>query len=132
LNFSLTRRPISTTIFPYTTLFRSKIEQTQKEILQKEIEQIVNHILLKDYFESTAEVTTEQEIFLSNGEVIRPDRLNFLPNHQVTIIDYKTGGSKDIDRIQLAGYAEALEKLGFAVKEKILVYITGQISVERV
>src|SRR5690606_40120319 len=83
LNFSLTRRPISTTIFPYTTLFRSKIEQTQKEILQKEIEQIVNHILLKDYFESTAEVTTEQEIFLSNGEVIRPDRLNFLPNHQV-------------------------------------------------
>lgn len=112
--------------------YEGKIEQTQKEILQKEIEQIVNHILLKDYFESTAEVTTEQEIFLSNGEVIRPDRINFLPNHQVTIIDYKTGGSKDIDRIQLAGYAEALEKLGFAVKEKILVYITGQISVERV
>ena len=45
---------------------------------------------MKPYFAQGLRVKNEEEILLSNGRILRPDRLIFEEN-EVTIIDYKTG-----------------------------------------
>ena len=45
-------------------------------------------MLMKPYFAQGLRVKNEEEILLSNGRILRPDRLIFKEN-EVIIIDYK-------------------------------------------
>lgn len=108
------------------------IDAEQRSVLAAEIPAITNHPELKQYFQIPAKALVEQEIFLGNGQVIRPDRINFLEDNTLALIDYKTGQFKEADIQQMNYYAQVLNQLGYEVVEKLLVYLTGEITVKRV
>ena len=58
-----------------------------------------------------------------------PDRLIFLNDTDVVIIDYKTGKENDSHKIQLNKYKSVLEEMNFKVAEKILIYINEKIKI---
>ncbi len=64
----------------------------------------------------------EEEILLSNGKVIRPDRLVF-DEEKVTIIDYKTGRYEDDHVKQVEQYRDALKRMSYTNIVCVLAYV---------
>jgi len=95
-----------------------------KELVKNVIEQPE----LCKYFQKNCEVKNEQDIILANGKVLRPDRVVICGN-LATVIDYKTGFRIEEHDNQLNKYADALEELGYIVKNKILVYLKDKAEV---
>lgn len=102
----------------------------QRSILQKEdfnslktnIERIVSNPELQSLFNGSDNVYCERDIITSNGEILRPDRINIHPDKSVTIIDYKTGIPQLWHKEQLEGYANFLVEMGYPIFQTILVY----------
>ena len=70
------------------------------------------------------------EIISKNGYVVIPDRLVFLTDLDLVIIDYKTG-AEDISHVnQLKKYQAMLEEMDFNVNNKIIVYIAEKIKIK--
>ena len=97
--------------------------------MQGKILKIVCHAKLKRYYSKDVVICNEREILFEANTVI-PDRLVFDKNNKVTIIDYKTGISKEEHHYQLENYASVLASLNYLVTKKVLVYINKTISVE--
>ena len=93
---------------------------------------VLKNVDMKPYFAQGLVVKNEEEILLSNGRILRPDRLVFEEN-EVTIIDYKTGLENNTHKKQILEYKTEIEKMGYKVKESLLVYINdGSIKLKRV
>lgn len=91
---------------------------------------IVSHPGLEGFFAPGLRILNEQEIIAKNGVLLRPDRL-VLKDGRVALLDYKTGNPSPDHRLQLLTYKEALEDMGFAVSQAVLVYISEhEISIE--
>lgn len=88
---------------------------------------IVRHSLLKKYYKGPLDAKNEAELLDTDGTLLRPDRLIFR-KEGLTIIDYKTGEFSASHRKQLESYAFVLQKMGFVVLEKILIYIGENIK----
>ena len=87
---------------------------------------------MKPYFAQGLRVKNEEEILLSNGRIIRPDRLIFKDN-EVTIIDYKTGLENNAHKKQILEYKSEIKNMGYKVKECLLIYINEKtIKLKRV
>jgi ATP-dependent exoDNAse (exonuclease V) beta subunit len=111
--------------------FNGIISEEEKELLKRTIEKIIKHPSLEKYFNHNLEVFTERS-FLNNDKNIEiPDRV-VLINNKATIIDYKTGNKESKHIQQLSNYAETLQKSGFKIEKKILVYISDKILVEAI
>ena len=108
---------------------QGEISLEEKEQLQEKILKIVCHAKLKRYYSKDVVIYNEREILFKANTVI-PDRLVFDKNNKVTIIDYKTGISKEEHHYQLENYASVLASLNYLVTKKVLVYINKTISVE--
>ena len=100
----------------------------EKEELRDSILRVTGHPELKQYFGAGVVNYNEREMISEDGFLLRPDRLNFLEN-SVVIIDYKTGTSSYAHLEQISGYGGQLEKMGYRVEKKILVYINENIEV---
>ena len=98
------------------------INENELKSFRKLIKQIVNHLELKEFFNSENKVFNEREIYLSSGEVIRPDKILFHNDKVVSILDYKTGLKKSQDIDQLNKYISYLSRGGFKIKKALLVY----------
>lgn len=108
-----------------------RLEKSQSAELQQQLEHLVQHPRLKPYFSEEYELFTEKEI-LSQGQYLRLDRL-CIKEGEAAIIDYKTGGPQAFHKKQVLAYAKAIEKIGYSVKEKILVYINpAELTVESI
>ena len=93
---------------------------------------VLKNVEIKPYFAHGLRVKNEKEIILSNGRILRPDRLIFKKN-EVTIIDYKTGQENKTHEEQILEYKTEIEKMGYWVKECILIYINDEsIKLKRV
>ena len=90
---------------------------------------IVQHPSLKNYFQLDYEILNEKDIITDKGAVLRPDRVA-IKNNKATIIDYKTGKKNSKFTEQLYSYADALEKMGYVIENKIIVYINEDIQLE--
>ncbi|CAM1342813.1 UvrD-helicase domain-containing protein [Tenacibaculum amylolyticum] len=110
---------------------QGEISQEILKDIKRLIFDIVNHDDLKDYYSEEVEVFNEKEMITIDNQIIIPDRLVF-DKEKVTIIDYKTGVSKDADKSQVKMYQRDLEDLGFKVDKKILIYINETILVEEI
>ncbi len=99
------------------------IRNEESALLKQRLESVVGHPLLSRYFEPDVRVLNEQEIFLKNGVILRPDRLVF-SNDKAVIMDYKTGRPDDQHRIQVQAYREAIQSMGYIAEAAIVIYIS--------
>lgn len=105
------------------------ISVNQKEVVYKTIQEIVNHDELLTYFTEENEVFNEQTIIQKQGKTIKPDRMVLNKNKEVFLLDYKTGTHNPKYQLQLENYQNAIEKMGYTVVKKTLIYIGEQINV---
>ncbi|KFC58827.1 ATP-dependent helicase [Flavobacterium gilvum] len=101
----------------------------QKDIVYNSINEIVNHPNLADYFVEGNEVLNEKTIIQKEGSTVKPDRIVINKAKEVFLLDYKTGLPNQKYNYQLENYTEAIEKMGFKVVKKALVYIGTEIGV---
>ncbi|MBC7846844.1 MAG: UvrD-helicase domain-containing protein [Flavobacterium sp.] len=116
--------------FAITKAFESGlINYNQKDMVRKSIQEIVNHSELSICYEDGNEVLNEQTIIQKGGKTIKPDRMVFLQNKEVFLLDYKTGTHNPKYQLQLENYQNAIELMGYKVIKKALIYIGEQINV---
>jgi ATP-dependent exoDNAse (exonuclease V) beta subunit len=108
-------------------LKKEDISKVEKIILR-----VVTHPDLKMYFQQNNIVYNEREILTNDKEIIIPDRFIIDQNNEVVLIDYKTGKQDKKYHVQLLKYAETLERLGYKVKKRLLVYISDMVKIEEV
>jgi ATP-dependent exoDNAse (exonuclease V) beta subunit len=101
----------------------------QREIVYDTILEIVNHPDLADHFAEGNEILNEQTIIQKEGRIIKPDRLAINKQKEVFLLDYKTGLPNEKYKIQLENYKLAIEKMGYRVVKKALIYIGNEIDV---
>ena len=101
----------------------------QKEIVYKTIRDIVTHSELENCFSDENEVLNEQTIIQKEGNTIKPDRVVLRKDNSVFLLDYKTGTHNSKYQLQLENYQKAIEKMGYKVVKKALVYIGSEINV---
>ena len=101
------------------------IANSEAEKMKYILNIILKNVDMRPYFAEGLRVKNEEEILLSNGRILRPDRLVFEEN-EVTIIDYKTGLEKNTHEKQILEYKTEIEKMGYKVKESLLVYINDE------
>ena len=102
---------------------------SEMKYLEEKILQIINHPDIKKYYDGDLVYFNEREIISKKGFVLVPDRLVFLNDTDVVIIDYKTGKENDSHKIQLNKYKSVLEEMNFKVAEKILIYVSEKIKI---
>ncbi|HSP41106.1 MAG TPA: 3'-5' exonuclease, partial [Gillisia sp.] len=107
---------------------KENISESKVKELTELISGVIHHPGLRDYFSPGANVLREKDIVSPNGEILRPDRLNFSGN-KVAIIDYKTGKLMPGHRDQMEGYESVLNQMGFEVEKKILIYINNDVNI---
>ncbi|MDO1502057.1 UvrD-helicase domain-containing protein [Winogradskyella maritima] len=104
--------------------FKSEDSDTFKLTLKK----IITHPDLSSYFSKDYDIYNERDIFSEDGIILRPDRL-VISSKEAVLIDYKTGQDKVEHKSQLDAYTTTIEKMGYSVKHKILVYVSDEIEI---
>ena len=97
------------------------IANSETEEMRYTLNKILKNIDVKPYFIEGLKVKNEEEILLSNGRIIRPDRLVFRED-EVTIIDYKTGQENSTHKEQILKYKTEIENMGYKVKLSFNLY----------
>ncbi len=99
------------------------IVNSQKGTVLKTMNEIVHHLELSDYFSEDNTVLNEQIIIQKEGNLVKPDRMTITPSNQIYLLDYKTGLHQSKYQLQLENYQHAIEKMGYKVTKKALIYI---------
>jgi ATP-dependent exoDNAse (exonuclease V) beta subunit len=74
-------------------------------------------------------VLNEKTIIQKEGNLVKPDRMVINQANEIYLLDYKTGLHQAKYQLQLDSYQHAIEKMGFKVVKKALVYIGETINV---
>jgi RecB family exonuclease len=99
------------------------ITEEERNNLTPIISKIIALPELNPHFAPGLTIKNEAEIVSLLGEKFRLDRVVLNSNKTAVIIDYKTGEEKPEHKKQILKYTELLEQMGYAVIEKLLVYI---------
>lgn len=99
------------------------IDTSESTEIQKSLDNILKHPDLKGLFEEGMNVLNEREILTPDGNLHRPDRVVFLPDDYVVILDYKTGIPLDSHSRQIKRYVNLFKEMGHKRVEALLVYI---------
>ncbi|WP_293870323.1 UvrD-helicase domain-containing protein [Flavobacterium sp.] len=102
---------------------------SQKEEVKKTIQEIIHHDALESFFSTEHKILNEKTIIQKAGTIVKPDRMVLTNNNEVYLLDYKTGSHLSKHTQQIENYQNAIEKMGFKVTKKVLVYIGGTIKV---
>lgn len=111
---------------------QGSLGEEQRKLLTPTLIEIIENPALTTYFNGSSPAAAEREVYLDNGTSLRLDRINFLSENQITIIDYKTGVQDKSHKDQIEQYAHIMSKMGFTIIEKLLVYIQDNIEVVKV
>nr|WP_315144254.1 UvrD-helicase domain-containing protein [uncultured Flavobacterium sp.] len=95
----------------------------QTETVTQTIQAIVSHPELEGYFEEGNQIFNEQAIIQKEGKTMKPDRMVLKGGNEMLLLDYKTGVHNVKYQQQLENYQDAIEKIGYKVVKKVLVYI---------
>ena len=104
----------------------------QVDELTKLIDELVNHNELGHFFNSKGTQYNERTLLSTEGISLRPDSFVVLPNKEAAILDYKTGKPRPAHEDQLNEYASLLDKLGYTIKKKTIVYIGKTVSLKHI
>ncbi|MGG7036080.1 MAG: UvrD-helicase domain-containing protein, partial [Flavobacterium sp.] len=101
----------------------------QREEVLKTIAEIVNHTDLELFFSEKFKVLNEKTIIQKEGSLVKPDRMVINNQNEIYLLDYKTGAHQPKYQQQLDNYQIAIEKMGYKVVKKTLVYIGESLEV---
>lgn len=104
------------------------IPAAEQNSIKEIIDTITHHPKLKQYFNGSFEVLTEQVILKSGNQNQIPDRVMLQGNNAI-VLDYKTGVYNKKHENQILGYANLLSEMGYNVTEKIIVYLSEEIKI---
>lgn len=99
----------------------------QKSKIREQLEKIFENKYIRQWFSCEWNVKTETEILLSDGKILRPDRV-LIKDKEAIIIDYKTGIEREEYKKQVEQYAETLYEMGFSKVSKFLFYLNYENS----
>lgn len=102
---------------------------SQREEVAQTLNQVVNHPDLLSYFANGNKILNEKTIIQKEGRLVKPDRMVINSNHEIFLLDYKTGTHQAKYIAQLENYQNAIEKMGFKVTKKALVYIGESLEI---
>jgi len=102
---------------------------SQEEIVKKTIDEIVHHQDLEIYFSEGNRILNEQTIIQKEGQIVKPDRMVLTRGNEVLLLDYKTGIHNRKYQLQLENYQSVIEKMGYKVSKKALIYIGEDINI---
>jgi ATP-dependent exoDNAse (exonuclease V) beta subunit len=105
------------------------IVSSQKEDVLKTIYEIVNHQDLSLFFSNEHKILNEKTIIQKEGNLVIPDRMVLTKQNEIYLLDYKTGTHQTKYQLQLENYQKAIEKMGFNVTKKALVYIGDTLEI---
>ena len=105
------------------------IVSSDKEIFEKTINEIVNHQDLEVFFSNEHKILNEKTIIQKEGNLVKPDKIVLVNNKEIYLLDYKTGSHQPKYKQQLESYQNAIEKMGFTVVKKTLIYIGEEIEI---
>lgn len=95
----------------------------QRNEIYKSVENVVSHPNLVAFFSNDNKVLNEKTIIQKEGSLLKPDRMVINDKKEVYLLDYKTGLKQPKYQQQLMEYQMAIEKMGYKVTKKVLVYI---------
>ena len=104
------------------------IATSQKSTIEAVVSAIVFNTTLNMHFSSEATIYNETRILDTNKKTYIPDRVAII-NNKAYLLDYKTGSEQEKHKIQLLQYELLLQKMGFIVAEKILVYLGESLKI---
>ena len=85
-----------------TALQTGVISAGELPSLKQKIIQIVSHEELSDFFNANFAIKTECRILGTGIPILKPDRVTFLSENKVALLDYKTGSREASHKKQLA------------------------------
>ncbi len=110
-------------------LTEEDVKQAMHNEKNKDLQILLTHLYdaiqkeeFKDFFGSNA-LLNERAICDQTGRIIRPDRVSFLANGSVRILDYKTGSPSQKHEDQLNHYVETYTAAGYTVEKAALLYL---------
>ena len=107
-------------------VLQGNILVNQTDELKNILLQLIQHKDLKEYFSDNVQVKNETELFLADGEIIRPDRIVITPQ-QHTVIDFKTGEKSDKHIKQLQLYKYTLSQVSTKAVKAFLIYLPNEV-----
>tara|TARA_B100001564_G_scaffold108102_1_gene89648 strand:- start:1472 stop:1864 length:393 start_codon:yes stop_codon:yes gene_type:complete len=107
-----------------------EISTNKKQKLKELIYKITNNEELKEFYNPKYKSFNEREIIEKNGKSFIPDRIVFLNDKDIVLIDYKTGTKKSKYINQLKGYENKLYEIGLNTIKKIIIYVSDDIKIE--
>ena len=112
-------------------LEEGRFMELEEKQIRNTIFEVVRHPQLQQYFSEATVSYNEREIISEKGELLRPDRV-VVNGKKVNIIDYKTGSEDLKHHEQINSYAAVFTAMGYAVENKLLVYINESIAITHV
>ena len=107
-----------------------EISSEKKEKLKEIIYKITEDNEIKEFYNPKYKSFNEREIIEKNGKSFIPDRIVFLNDKDIVLIDYKTGTKKLKYVNQLKDYEFKLLRMGLNTVKKIIIYISDDIKIE--
>ncbi len=105
------------------------IVASQSETVTQTLLSIVTHADLVPYYNSDHKILNEKTILQKDGPIVKPDRMVLTAANEVYLLDYKTGAHQSKYTAQLENYQFAIEKMGYSVTKKALVYIGEHLEI---
>ncbi|UTW65689.1 UvrD-helicase domain-containing protein [bacterium SCSIO 12643] len=98
------------------------IKPDEKEVIEGKLSEVIQHPQVSEFFKWGVQVKKEAEIILSNGDLLRPDRV-VIEDEQAIVIDFKTGMKKTDHHAQITSYKNQLIGMGYQDVRAVLIYV---------
>lgn len=106
---------------------KGQINAGQVEGLTAQLEAAVTHPDVIHWFNGDWEVKNEADIFMSTGEILRPDRV-LIRGKAAVVVDYKTGKPLPKYARQVKTYVRALQEMGYSPVSGYVYYVGDQVE----
>lgn len=105
------------------------VGENDKIKIAEQINKIINHPGLYEFFNPNHKVFCEMEILRPFGGLLKPDRVEINSNNEAFIIDYKTGARQIAHLEQLREYAQCIAEMGYELKKSCIVYLANEVNI---
>jgi ATP-dependent exoDNAse (exonuclease V) beta subunit len=110
-------------------ILQGLVKKEDGESILNQLKKVLSHPELKRYFQKGKKIVCERALLTKEGEKMIPDRLVF-QGREVAILDYKTGKYEKSHRAQVTMYGDLLQKMGYQVTRKLVIYLGKQIKID--